>query len=270
MRRASTRLSKTILSMLIFGYAFLFIPIFFLIVTSFNESDIPSVWTGFSLKWFLAVFKDEELLRAALTSLEVACISATGAVVLGVLAAAATTSGSFKGKNFLNTTIIVPIVMPEIIIGFSLLMLFMSMENILGFPKERGIMTVATGHIVATMAYVHMTVRARLLSFDNSLEEAALDLGARPLTVFLQIKIPVIAKSILSGWLLAFTLSLDDLVIASFLSGPGSTTLPIMIFSNVRISISPCINALATLFIALVSTCLTIAFLIARKNKAEE
>ena len=262
------KLSKTIITFLIFGYAFLFTPILFLIINSFSASEISSVWTSFSLRWFEAVFEDEELIRAALTSLEVACISATGAVILGGLAAAATTnSGHFKGKGFLNTTVIMPIVMPEIIVGFSLLMLFMALENTFGWPKERGVMTVAIGHIIATMAYVHMTVRARLLSFDRSLEEAALNLGAKPVTVFFQIKIPIIARSILSGWLLAFTLSLDDLVIASFLTGPGSTTLPILIFSNVRVGVTPAINALATMFILIVAICLTVAFFLTKKNK---
>lgn len=262
------RISKTTGTILIFGYSFLFIPILFLITTSFSSSEIPGIWTGFSLKWFRALFEDSDLLHAAITSLKVACISASGSVVLGVLAAASTTnSGTFYGKRFLNTTIIIPIVMPEIIIGFSLLMLFMAMESIFGFPKERGIMTVTIGHIMATIAYVHMTVRSRLLSFDRSIEESALDLGASPFSVFLRIKIPIISKSIVSGWLLAFTLSLDDLVIASFLSGPGSTTLPILIFSNVRVGVTPAINALATVFIAIVTFCLIVAYCLTRKKK---
>ena len=168
------KMSKTIFTMMIFGYAFLFIPIIFLVINSFSDSEIPSVWTKFSLRWFNEVFEDEDLMRAMVTSLKVACISASGAVILGTLAAVATTNtGAFRGKNFLLNVIIMPIVMPEIIVGFSLLMLFISMESVLGFPKERGIVTVAIGHIMASMAYVHMTVRARLLSFDKSVEEAA-------------------------------------------------------------------------------------------------
>ncbi len=265
------RLSKTVITFLIFGYAFLFTPILFLIINAFSASEIPSIWTSFSLRWFEAVFEDSELTRAALTSLEIACISATGAVILGGLAAFATTNtSSFKGKSFLNTTIIMPIVMPEIIVGFSLLMLFMAIENAFGWPKERGVMTVVIGHIIATMAYVHITIRARLLSFDKSLEEAALNLGAKPFTVFFKIKIPILARSILSGWLLAFTLSLDDLVIASFLTGPGSTTLPILIFSNVRVGVTPAINALATIFILIVALCLIIAFLMMKQSKKPE
>lgn len=264
------KLSKTITSILIFGYAFLFTPILFLVVTSFSASEIPGIWTKFSLKWFEVLFEDSDLLHAALISLEIACISASGAVILGVLSAAATTnSETFYGKRFLNTSIVIPIVMPEIIIGFSLLMFFMAMESIFGFPKERGIMTVTIGHIMATIAYVHMTVRSRLLSFDRSIEESALDLGATPFSVFLKIKIPIISKSIVSGWLLAFTLSLDDLVIASFLSGPGSTTLPILIFSNVRVGVTPAINALATMFILVITFCLTVAFCLTRKKKSD-
>lgn len=262
------KISKTIITFLFFGYAFLFTPILFLIINSFSASEIPSVWTKFSFRWFEAVFEDDDLIRAALTSFEIACISATCAAILGGLAAAATTNtGEFKGKSFLNTTVVMPIVMPEIIVGFSLLMLFMAVENFCGWPKERGIMTVAIGHTMATMAYVHMTVRARLLSFDKHLEEAALDLGAKPITVFFKIKVPVISKSILSGWLLTFTLSLDDLVIASFLTGPGSTTLPILIFSNVRVGLTPAINALATMFILVIFFCLVTAFILSRPGR---
>lgn len=264
------KISRLTLTFLIFGFAFLYIPIFFLIINSFSDSEVPGIWTGFSLKWFSAVFEDDDLLHAALTSFEIAAISATGAVILGVLAAASTTrSNNFFGKKFLSNIIIMPIIMPEIIVGFSLLMLFVAMESIFGFPKERGIMTVAIGHVMATMAYVHMTVRSRLMSFDVSLEEAAMDLGAKPFSVFTQIKIPIIGKSILAGWLLAFTLSLDDLVIASFLTGPGSTTLPILIFSNVRIGVTPAINAFATMFIAFIAICLTFTFLLSRDRKGE-
>lgn len=265
------KVSKTIITMLVFGYAFLFIPILFLIISSFSDSEIPGNWTSFSLRWFHEVLEDEDLVRAMMTSFKIAFISASGAVILGTLAAVATTNtGTYLWKNFLTNSIIVPIVMPEIIIGFSLLMLFISMESTFAFPKERGVMTVVIGHIMATMAYVHMTVRARLLSFDKSLEEAAINLGARPLTVFLKIKIPLIFKALLSGWLLAFTFSLDDLVIASFLTGPGSTTLPILIFSNVRIGLSPAINALATMIIAIVLLCLIEVYLLSKPTKKRE
>lgn len=262
------KLSKINLSFLAFGYAFLYVPIFFVIINSFSASEIPGIWTHFSFKWFKAVFEDDDLLRAALTSLQIAAISATGSVVLGVLAAVSTTKklSESKGSKLLNGLIIMPIVMPEIIVGFSLLMLFIFVESIFGFPKERGVMTVVIGHIMATMAYVHITVRTRLLSFDNSIEEAAQDLGAKPFTIFLKIKIPLIGKAILAGWLLAFTLSLDDLVIASFLTGPGSTTLPILIFSNVRIGMPPVINAFATIFIAIIAMCTFCVYLTSKKK----
>ncbi|MDR2666886.1 MAG: ABC transporter permease subunit [Holosporales bacterium] len=262
------KISKTVLAFLIFGYAFLYVPIVLLMVNSFSASEIPGIWTTFSFKWFYKVLEDEDILYAAITSLEIASISATGAVCLGILSATATKNpGKFRGKKFLDSVIIMPVVMPEIILGFSLLMLFMAAESLLGLPKERGLMTVAIGHIMASVAYVHMTVRTRMMSLDSSLEEAALSLGAKPFTVFTQIKVPIIAKSILAGWLLAFTLSLDDLVIASFLSGPGSTTLPILIFSNVRIGVTPMINAFATIFIVLIALCIFLAFLITSKKK---
>lgn len=261
-------ISKTSLSFLIFGLVFLYIPIFFLIFFSFSESSIVGVWTKFSLRWFREIFHDIDLLRAASTSVEIAFLSATGSTVLGVIAALATTKqGNFMGKSFLSGTISMPIVMPEIVMGFSLLMLFIAIEKVFGFSIRRGVITVAIGHITASMAYVHMTVSARLAAFDQSLEEAALNLGAHPVRVFLHITLPVISKSIFAGWLLAFTLSLDDLVIASFLSGPGSTTLPILIFSNVRIGISPAINAFSTIFIGIITLCLTAAYVLSNKAK---
>jgi putrescine transport system permease protein len=265
------KMSKTVLTLLIFGYAFLYIPVIFLIINSFSASEIPGVWTNFSFKWFYKVLEDEDIFYAAMTSLEIASISATGAVCLGILSATATkNSVNFLGKRFLDNVIVMPIVMPEIILGFSLLMLFMAAENLFGIPKERGLITVAIGHIMASVAYVHMTIRTRMMSLDPSLEEAALSLGARPFTVFTQIKIPIIARSILGGWLLAFTLSLDDLVIASFLSGPGSTTLPILIFSNVRIGVTPMINAFATMFIVLIALCISLSFLASKKENSSK
>ncbi len=266
------KMSKTILTLLLFGYAFLYVPIFFLIIGSFSSSEIPGVWTHFSTKWFYAVLEDSDLIYAILTSLKIAFLSATGSVILGILAAISTTTPSeHKANKFLNKTIVMPIFVPEIIVGFSLLMFFMFVENIFGFPKERGVLTVTIGHIIATMAYVHMTVRSRLLSLDPSLEEAALNLGARPFVVFFKIKLPLLSTAILSGWLLAFTLSLDDLVIASFLSGPGATTLPVLIFSSVRIGITPTINAFATMFIAVVATCITTGYFVTnRKHKPQQ
>ena len=264
------KVSKTIVSMLIFGYAFLFIPIITLVFYSFSDSEIPTVWTKFSFRWFYEVFEDEDLIRAMITSFKIATISASGAVILGTFAAIITSSANnYYGKKVLSHLIVFPIVMPEIIVGFSLLMLFMSLEDILGFPKERGVLTVVIGHIMATMSYVHMTVRTRLLSFDKFFSEAALDLGAKPVNVFFSIKLPLISKSILAGWLLAFTMSLDDLVIASFLTGPGSTTLPILIFSNVRIGLSPTINALTTMILCFVILCLAVAYVFFCREKSK-
>lgn len=262
------KLSKSILTFMIFGYAFLYIPIFFVIINSFSASEIPGIWTEFSLKWFKSVFKNDELLRAAMTSLEIAIISATASIVLGSLTAVTSSkSNKFFGKTFINSVTVIPIVVPEIIVGFSLLMLFMFSESLIGWPKERGVLTVVIGHIIASMAYVHVTIKAKLVNLDASIEEAAMNLGARPFIIFFYIKLPMITKSILTGWLLAFTLSLDDLVIASFLTGPGSTTLPIIVFSNVRIGVSPTINAFATIFVCTIASCLAIAYMTSKPKK---
>ncbi|MDR0552865.1 MAG: ABC transporter permease [Holosporales bacterium] len=262
------KISRTSITFLIFGFAFLYIPIFFLIFFSFSESEVMGIWTKFSLKWFRSVFQDVDLLRAALTSFEIAFMSATGATILGVLAAVATTRREkFPGKKFLSRTMYMPIVMPEIVTGFSMLMLFIIIEKTAGFSIERGVISVTIGHIVASMSYVHMAVMSRLSTFDKSIDEAALNLGATPFQVFMHITIPIISNSIMAGWLLAFTMSLDDLVIASFLSGPGSTTLPILIFSNVKIGITPAINAFSTLFIGVVIVCTLITYVLSSKKR---
>lgn len=262
------KLSKTNIAFLAFGFTFLYVPIFFLIGFAFSDSEIEGVWTKFSMRWFVAVFEDDDLINAAITSFEIAVISATGATILGLIAAVATTRpGNFIGRSFLSRAVTVPIVMPEIITGFSLLMLFLTIEKVTGISFDKGIVTVTIGHVMASMAYVHMTIRARLANFDQSLEEAALNLGANPFKVFIYITVPLIAKSIFAGWLLAFTLSLDDLVIASFLSGPGATTLPMLIFSNVKIGVTPAINAFSTMFICIVAVCLVLAYVISNKEK---
>lgn len=264
-------ISKTTLIFFIFGFAFLYIPLFFVVINSFSESDIPGVWTSFSLKWFKVACNDKDLLNASLTSLKIASISATISVFLGLLAATSTTnSKTFFGKKFFKRIIPIPVIVPEIIVGFSLLMLFMYTEKTFGWPKERGIMTIVIGHTMATMAYVHITIRSRLLTFDASLEEAAMDLGAKPLTVFLTIKISIIFQSIVSCWLLAFTLSLDDLVIANFLSGPGATTIPMLIFSNIKTGVSPMINAFATILIFFVAISLFLFMLLSKKTDKKQ
>jgi putrescine transport system permease protein len=264
-------MSKVCVSFIVFGYAFLYVPIIFLIVYSFNESSSADVWTGFSLKWFRSVFDNQDLLQSALSSIEVAFLAATGSVILGTLTAVATSrTTNFLGRKFLNGVIAVPMVIPDVVLGFALLILFIALENTFGIPKGRGMATVTIGHVMASIAYVHITIKTRLVSFDQSLEEAAMNLGAKPLGVFTSITIPVIGSSVFAGWLLAFTLSLDDIVIASFLSGPGATTLPILIFSNIKIGITPELNAFATLFMLVVASCLVGMTFITREPKLKK
>ena len=244
--------SKLIVTLILFGYIFLFTPIIILILNSFGDSDIPGVWTHFTLKWYEQALTDKELLSAVFVSLKIATISATISCILGTMAAIGTTqpkTQKFLGRKFLNNIIIMPIVMPEIITGFSLLMLLLGIERIIGITFSKGIITVCLGHIIATMAYVHMNVSSKIKTLDKSIEEAALNFGARPLSVFWKIKLPMLSSAITTSWILVFTMSLDDLVIASFLAGPGSTTLPILLFSNIRVGITPMINAFATMFI---------------------
>jgi putrescine transport system permease protein len=264
-----SKFSKTGLASLILGYSFLYLPLSLLIVFSFNESVFPGVWSGFSLKWYTSLIDNDDLLSAVLTSFEIAAVSATGAVFLGTLGAVSMVRlGAFKGRTLFSGLISAPLVMPEVMTGLSLLLMFVSFERLIGWPSERGMMTVTLAHTTLGMAYVYLVVRSRLQDFDRILEEAALDLGAKPLTVFTHITLPIIAPSLLAGWLLAFALSLDDVVVASFLSGPGATTLPMLIFSSVRMGISPEINALATIIVALVSLGVLVAgILISRNSK---
>ena len=258
------RLSRFLAIMMILGYVFLYGPIVSLIVYSFNASRLVTVWAGFSTRWYVELMHNEAILKAALTSLEVAVAAATGALVLGTLAGYAMQRyRRFRGRALFGTLATAPLVMPEVITGISLLLLFVALEQSLGWPEGRGILTIVIAHITLGTAYVAVIVQARLAAFDRSLEEAALDLGARPAKVFAVITLPLIAPALVAGWLLAFTLSLDDLVIASFTSGPSATTLPMEIFSSVRRGVSPQINALATLFIATVTvTVLTAGVLI--------
>ncbi len=252
--------SWPLLSVLAFGYAFLYIPIVLLILYSFNESRLVTVWSGFSLKWYGELVHNRQLLESAWLSVRIAALNATVAVVLGTLAAnALVRHGRFRGRTLFELLLTAPLVMPDVIIGLSLLLLFVAMQQTIGWPESRGFTTITIAHITFSLAYVSVVVRSRLLRMDRSLEEAAMDLGAHPLTVYLQITLPLIAPALLAGWLLAFTLSLDDLVIASFVSGPGATTLPMVIYSSVRMGISPQINALATLIVALVAIAVLIA-----------
>jgi len=253
-------LSLPLLTALIFGYAFLYGPIVSLIIYSFNESRLVTVWGGWSTKWYGELLNNEQILDAAWLSIKIATISASFAVVLGTLAALALVKFKrFRGRGSLSLMLTAPLVMPEVIIGLSLLLLFVSMEEVLGWPDGRGQTTIIIAHMTFAIAYVTVVVRSRLAHFDFSLEEAAMDLGARPIKVFFSITLPLIAPALIAGWLLAFTLSLDDLVVASFVSGPGATTLPMVVYSSVRLGVSPEINALATLIVLLVSLAVLIA-----------
>ena len=258
-----------LLTIAAFGYAFLYIPIVSVVVYSFNDSRLVTLWGGFSLRWYRSLLHDSDILSAAWLSFEIAAISATVAMVLGTLAGLALDRlGRFRGRTLMTGMITSPLVMPEIITGISLLFLFISLGHLIGWPAQRGATTIAISHITFSMAYVAVVVRSRLGSLDESLEEAAMDLGGRPLRVFFDITVPMIAPAMVSGWLLAFTLSLDDVVISSFVSGPGSTTLPMLIFSKVRLGVTPDINALASVIIVLVSLGVVAAALItARQNR---
>jgi putrescine transport system permease protein len=235
------------------GFGFLYVPILILVIYSFNESKLVTVWGGFSTRWYVELFQDTQILDAAKLSLQIAASSATIALVLGVAAAMTLVRFRwFRGRTWLAGMVAAPLVMPEVITGLSLLLLFVALDNWLGWPSGRGVTTIVLAHATFGMAFVAVIVQARLRDMDRTLEEAAMDLGARPATVFLTVTLPTIAPALVAAWLLAFTLSLDDLVIASFVSGPGSSTLPMVVFSKVRLGISPDINALATLMILVV------------------
>lgn len=235
------------------GFAFLYVPVFILMAYSFNESRLATVWSGFSLKWYGALFRDKQMLDAAWISIKVAFWTATAAVVLGTMAALVMTRmRRFPGKTLFGALITAPLVMPEVIIGLSLLLMFVSLGELFNLTPK-GIAAIWIAHVTFTLAFVTVVVSSRLAELDKSLEEAAMDLGANRIKVFFLITLPIIAPALVSGWLLAFTLSLDDVVIASFVAGPSSTTLPMKVFSSVRLGLSPKINALATLMIVVVS-----------------
>ncbi len=244
-------------SALALGYAFLYLPIVSLIVFSFNASRLVTVWDAAhspTLRWYVELLHNDQILSAARLSLGIATLNATAAVILGTAAGFALARfGRFRGRGLLSALTTAPLVMPEIITGLSLLLLFISMQQLLGWPARRGAATITLAHISFSVSYVAIVVQARLAGFDHSLEEAALDLGARPAQVFRRITLPLIAPALLSGWLLSFTLSWDDVVISQFVAGPGSSTLPMVIFSKVRLGVSPDVNALATLLITLVA-----------------
>lgn len=250
-------------SMLVAGLVFLYVPILSMIIFSFNNSRLVTVWDAArspTLKWYLALLNNGQILRAAWLSIRIAVVAASASVVLGTLAGIALARfGAFRGRLLLAGMTTAPIVMPEVITGLSLLLLFVALEQLIGWPHGVGAVTITLAHITFCMAYVTVVVQSRLVGFDESLEEAAMDLGARPLRVFLRITLPLILPAIASGWLLAFTLSWDDLVITQFVAGPGSSTLPMVIFSKVRFGVTPDVNALATIMVLVVATGIAIS-----------
>lgn len=235
------------------GYFFLYIPIVLLIVFSFNESRQDVVWRGFTLNWYRALIDDKEIIEGAILSLKIAFLTGILSVILGTFAAFVLVRYKrFLGRTAFSGMVNAPLVMPEVIIGLSLLLMLVSVQRVLGFP-ERGMLTIWMGHLLVGMAYATVVIQARLQTLNPQLEEAAQDLGARPLQVFFLVTLPMIAQSLASAWLLTFTLSLDDVVLAAFLSGPGSTTMPLVIFSRARLGLDPSVNAVATLVIAVVA-----------------
>jgi len=262
--------SRFLLSVLAFGYAFLYIPLISVMVYSFNDSRLATVWGGFSTRWYGELLKNEQVLDAALLSLRIAVLAATLATVLGTMAGMALSRfGRFRGRTLFSGMIISPLVMPEVITGLSLLLLFVSLQQLIGWPGQRGFMTITIAHTTFAMAYVTVIIQSRLSGMDQSLEEAAMDLGGKPFRVVFDITLPLIAPAMVAGWLLAFTLSLDDLVIASFVTGPGGSTLPMVIFSKVKLGVTPDINALATLIMVFVSTGVIIAWYAARRAQRQ-
>ncbi|RQH07973.1 ABC transporter permease subunit [Paraburkholderia dinghuensis] len=236
------------------GFAFLYIPIASLIVYSFNESKLVTVWTGFSTRWYQALLTDDELITAAWLSLRIGLLTAFASVVIGTWAGfVLARMGRFRGFTLYTGMINAPLVIPEVIQGISLLLLFVEMGKLFGWPAGRGVFTIWIGHVMLCISYVAIIVQSRVRELNPSLEEAALDLGATPFKVFFTITLPLISQALAAGWLLSFTLSIDDLVLSAFLSGPGSTTLPLVVFSRVRLGLNPEMNALATLFILVVT-----------------
>ncbi len=249
--------------MLTAGLAFFYIPMILLVIYSFNYSKLVPVWGGWSLRWYEVLFRSEEVWAAVGLSLQIALVNATFATVLGTLAGLAMVRfGRFRGRTLFGGMLVAPLVMPEVITGLSLLVLFITLKQLVGWPGERGFATITIAHITFSLAYVAVIVQARLTGMNENLEEAALDLGAKPFKVLTAITIPQLAPGMIAGWLLAFTLSLDDLVIASFVTGPGANTLPILIFSRIRLGLRPDINALATIIILFVAVAVAIAALI--------
>ena len=258
-------------SWLVAGYLFLYLPMLTLVVFSFNHSRLPSQWAGFSLEWYRKLAGDDELIGGLLLSLKIALLSATGSVILGTMAAFTLVKyTSFRGRTFFSGMVNAPLVMPEVIVGLSLLLMLVSVQRALGFP-ERGMLTIWLGHLLLGMAYATLVIQARLQELNPRLEEAAMDLGARPAQVFRLVTLPMITQSLVSAWLLTFTISLDDVVLSAFLSGPGATTMPLVIFSRARLGLNPSVNAMATVIIAIVACGTLVAtYLLARAERQRQ
>ncbi len=255
------------------GYLFLYLPIVALVLYSFNDSSIPNVWAGFTLRWYAALANDGEIISGLWLSLKIAFFTACGSVILGTLAAFALVKyRRFTGRTLFSGMVNAPLVMPEVIVGLSLLLMLVSVQRAIGFP-ERGALTIWMGHLLLGLAYATVVVQARLQDLNPQLEEAAMDLGARPWQVFTLVTLPMIAQALMSSWLLTFTLSLDDVVLSAFLSGPGSTTMPLVIFSRARLGLNPTVNAVATLIVLVVGIGTVVAsYVIARteRRRAQE
>ncbi|MEO7245752.1 MAG: ABC transporter permease subunit [Rubrivivax sp.] len=250
------------------GFVFLYLPIVALIVFSFNDSPVPNSWRGFTLKWYAQLAGDREIGAGLWLSLQIAFLTACGAVIIGTLAAFALVRfRRFRGRTLFSGMVSAPLVMPEVVVGLSLLLMLVSVQRLFGVP-ERGLMTIWFGHLLLGVAYATVVIQARLQDLNPQLEEAAMDLGARPLQVFWLVTLPMIAQSLVAAWLLTFTISLDDVVISAFLSGPGSTTMPLVIFSRARLGLNPSVNAVATIIVAVVATGVMVAsWMIARAER---
>ena len=266
--RVSSALGPAARLWLMLVFAFLYLPIAALVVFSFTDATIPNVWAGFSLRWYRALTVDEDLKSALTRSLEIAALTATASVVLGSLAATALQRyPRFFGRTLFSAMVGAPLVMPEVIVGLSLLLMLVSLQQLFGFP-ERGLVTIWLGHLLLGMAYATVVIQARLRDLNPQLEEAAQDLGAKPWQVFFLITIPMISQALLSAWLLTFTLALDDVVLSAFLSGPGSTTMPLVVFSRARLGLNPTINAIATVVVVVVGIGVAFAsYFIARQER---
>ncbi|MCB1377936.1 MAG: ABC transporter permease subunit [Alphaproteobacteria bacterium] len=261
-----------LISCLCFGFAFFYVPILSMIVFSFNRSRLATVWGGFSTQWYGKLLSNDQVIKAALLSLKIALVSATLATILGTMAGLALARfRTFRTRTLFSGLVTAPLIMPEVITGISSLMAFILMAEYIGWPGQRGFTTITIAHITFSMTYVTVIIQSRLSAMDRSIEEAAMDLGSRPWQVLKDITLPVISPAIVSGWLLAFTISLDDVVITAFTSGPGSTTLPLLVWSKVKLGVTPDINALATLIIVIVGTGVAVAgYLMHRAERKRE